>query len=388
MKKFALRGTLVLPGRLVERGLVVIDGERIGGMFEPGAEPAPGPERVLDYGGDYITPGLIDLHLHGALGKDVIDGDVDGLRAIAAHQARCGVTGFVPTTLSASIPAIERAVRSVKVAAGLALPSEILGIYLEGPFLNPKKRGAHDAEFIKPIAVEDLEALLGACLGLRTIITVAPEVGDNLGWIHELRERGLTVAIGHTEASYELGSRSFELGVTQATHLYNAMSGFAPREPGAIGAVLDAGGVTAEIIADGIHVHPASLRIAIRQKGVSRTCLITDSMNASGLEDGQYRVGGLDVILRGGEARLKDGGALAGSALTLNLAVANIVRWTGVSVSDAVNMASLTPAAVLGLDRELGSIEAGKIANLAVFDREFRLAGLVLRGRLANLLPV
>ena len=387
MGKYALRGTLVLPDRLVERGLVVIDGERIAGILEPGAEAPPGLDRVLDYRGHYIAPGLIDLHLHGALGRDVIDGGLEGLRDIASHQARCGVTGFVPTTLSAPMAAIEQAVSSVREAARLDLPSEILGVHLEGPFLSPKKRGAHNPEFVKPINDDDLDALVEAGRGLRTIITVAPEVGDNLARIPAIKEKGLTVSLGHTEASYELARRSFELGVSHATHLYNAMSGFSAREPGAVGAVLDADGVTAELIADGIHVHPASLRLAIRQKGISRTCLITDSMNATGLEDGEYRVGGLDVVLRGGEARLKHGGALAGSLLTLNRAVANIIRWAGVPVSDAVAMASLTPAAVLGLDRELGSLAPGKIANLAVFDREFRVVGLIFRGGPADTLP-
>ncbi len=381
MKRYAIRGTLVLPGRLAERSLVVVEGERIGGIIEAGATPPPAAERVVDYGGNYVAPGLIDLHLHGALGRDVIDGGVEGLRTIASHQARCGVTGFVPTTLSAPIAAIVNAVRSVKSASGRGLPSEILGVYIEGPFLNLKKRGAHNPEFVKPINPEDLTALVEASSGLKAIMTVAPEAGDNLAHLAELRERGLTVSIGHSEASYELALRSFELGVTQATHLYNAMSGFSPREPGVIGAVLDADGVTAEVIADGIHVHPASLRIAVRQKGVSRTCLITDSMNAAGLEDGEYRVGSLDVVLRGGEARLKEGGALAGSVLTLNRAVRNIIRWTGASVSDAVRMASLTPAAVLGVDSELGSIEKGKLANLSVFDAEFNVVDTVVRGR-------
>ena len=384
MKRYALRGTLVLPGRLAAGGLVTVDGERIAGILEPGAPPWPGVERVLDYGQNFITPGLIDLHLHGALGRDVIDGDVEGLRAIAAHQARCGVTGFVPTTLSAAMSSILDAVRSVRTASGLVLPSEILGLYLEGPFLNTRKRGAHNPEFVKPIDPVDLEALVEASRGLKTILTVAPEVGDNLTRIPELQDRGLKVAIGHSEATYELALKSFELGVGHATHLYNGMSGFSPREPGVIGAVLDADGVTAEIIADGIHVHPASLRIAVRQKGSARTCLITDSMNATGLEDGEYRVGSLDVVLRGGEARLKEGGALAGSVLTLNRAVRNIIRWTGVSVSEAVRMASLTPAAVLGLERELGSLEAGKLANLSIFDREFNVVETIVRGRLLN----
>jgi N-acetylglucosamine-6-phosphate deacetylase len=381
MKRHALRGNLVLPDRQIALGIVVIEGEKIAGIFPSGESPRTPVERLVDYGENYITPGLIDLHLHGALGRDVIDGSVEGLQAIAAHQASCGVTGFVPTTLSASIPSILAAVRSVKSAARLALPSEILGLHLEGPFLNLKKRGAQNPDFIKPINPEDLRALAEASRDLRTIITVAPEVGDNLGRIPEVREKGLTVSIGHTEASYELALRSFEFGVTHATHLYNAMSGFLPREPGVIGAVLDADSVTAEIIADGIHVHPASLRIAVRQKGAARVCLITDSMNATGLSDGAYRVGNLDVILKQGEARLIEGGALAGSVLTLNRAVKNIIQWTGVSPSDAVGMSSLTPARVLGLDKELGSIEKGKRANLAVFDRDFNVIDTILRGQ-------
>jgi N-acetylglucosamine-6-phosphate deacetylase len=381
MKRYGLEGNLVLPDAVIARGMVVIEGDRIGGIYAPQDQPAPSIEQTIDYGDNYITPGLIDLHLHGALGRDVIDGDVEGLQAIAGHQARCGVTGFVPTTLSASLSSILAAVGSVKAAARLALPSEILGIHLEGPFLNPKKRGAQNPEFIKPINSEDLTALANASRDLKTIITVAPEFGDNLSRIPELRARGLTVSIGHTEAAYELALQSFELGITHATHLYNAMSGFLPREPGVIGAVLDADGVTAEIIADGIHVHPASLRIAVRQKGAARTCLITDSMNATGLGDGEYRVGNLNVVLRDGQARLVEGGALAGSVLTLNRAVGNILQWTGVSISDAVNMASLTPARVLGLERELGSIEKGKLANLSVFDRDFNIIETILRGR-------
>jgi N-acetylglucosamine-6-phosphate deacetylase len=210
---------------------------------------------------------------------------------------------------------------------------------------------------------------------------VAPEVGANLRFIPSLKEKGWVVSIGHSEATYEQAMISFEKGITQATHLYNAMSGFLPREPGVIGAVLDSPGVTAEIIADGIHVHPAALRLAVRQKGVDRICLITDSVNASGLGDGDFQVGGLDVVVKKREARLKDGGALAGSVLTMNRAVGNIIQWTGVSVSSAVRMASLTPARVLGLDGEMGSIEVGKLANLAVFDQDFNVVATILRGR-------
>jgi len=226
-----------------------------------------------------------------------------------------------------------------------------------------------------------MKAILEFCGGLKTIITVAPEVGENLSFVPALKEKGWVVSIGHSEATYERAIVSFEKGITHATHLYNAMSGFLPREPGVIGAVLDSPGITAEIIADGIHVHPAALRLALRQKGVDRICLITDSVNASGLGDGDFRVGGLDVVVKGGEARLRDSGALAGSVLTLNRSVRNIIQWTGLSVPQGVRMATLTPARVLGLDREMGSIEVGKLASLAVFDRDFDVVDTYIRGR-------
>jgi len=315
------------------------------------------------------------------MGKDVMDGCADGLSEIAAHEVRCGITGFVPTTLAAPWPAILGAVEAVRAASAAGKGAEILGVYLEAPFLNIKKKGAQNPEFIRPVEEGDIPRLAEAVGSLPAVITVAPEVGDNLRFIPALKERGWAVSIGHSDAAYEPAIQSFERGITQATHLYNAMSGFLPRDPGVIGAVLDSDGVTAELIADGIHVHPAALRLAVKQKGADRICLITDSVNASGLGDGGFRVGGLDVVVKDGEARLKDGGALAGSVLTLNQAIRNIIRWTGVPISAAVRMASLTPARVLGLDRDIGSLEKGKLANLAVLDRDFNIIAVYIRGR-------
>jgi N-acetylglucosamine-6-phosphate deacetylase len=381
MEEIAFMGNIVLPDRVLEGGILIVDEEKIAGVFPKDQSPPLEGMVRHNYGGCYITPGLIDLHLHGAMGRDVMDGTAESLREIAAHQARCGVTGFVPTTLAAPLPTILDAVECVKAAMTAPLPSEILAVHLEAPFLSFKKKGAQNPEFIRPVEPEVMSAILEFCGGLKTIITVAPEVGDNLSFIPALRNRGLLVSIGHSDAAYELAIRSFEQGITHATHLFNAMSGFLPREPGVIGAVLDSDGVTAELIADGIHVHPAALRLAVRQKGVDRICLISDSVNASGLGDGDFQVGGLDVVVKDGEARLKDSGALAGSVLTLNRAVGNIIQWTGVPVSAAIRMASLTPARVLGLDREVGSLEAGKRANLAVFDQDFNVVTTILRGR-------
>ncbi len=381
MKASAIHGNLVLADRVLEGGTVFIEGQTIAGVFPSAKGRSLEEAEVIDYGDHYITPGLIDLHLHGAMGRDIMDGTITGLQEISAFQARTGVTGFVATTLAAPLPRIRDAVMAVQSALAKPMPSEILGLHLEGPFLSFEKKGAQNPEFIRPIDPEIMEDILELCAGFKTIITVAPEADDNLNFIAGLRNGGLTVSIGHSAASYELAMTSFGRGITHATHLYNAMSGFLPREPGVIGAVLDSDEVMAELIADGVHVHPAALRMAIRQKGVERICLITDSLNAAGLGDGNYQVGGLDVVVKSGQARLKDSGALAGSILTLNRAVRDIIEWTGVSVSQAVNMASLNPARVLGLERRLGSIEPGKLANLAVFDRNFKAVATILKGR-------
>jgi N-acetylglucosamine-6-phosphate deacetylase len=381
MKETMIKGNLVLADRVLEGGTVVFEGETIAGVFTSAEGRGSEGADVVDYSDHCITPGLIDLHLHGAMGRDIMDGSVAGLAKIAAYQARTGVTGFVATTLAAPLPRIKDAGTAVKSALAKAMSSEILGLHLEGPFLSFEKKGAQNPEFIRSLDPETMEDILELCAGFKTIITIAPEAGDNMNFIPGFRDSGLTVSIGHSAASYELAMTSFERGVCHATHLYNAMSGFLPREPGVIGAVLDSDGVTAELIADGIHVHPAALRMAIRQKGVEKICLITDSLNAAGLGDGNFRVGGLDVAVKDGQARLKDSGALAGSVLTLNRAVRNIIEWTGVSVSQAINMASLNPARVLGLESNLGSIEKGKLANLAVFDAEFNVVDTILRGR-------
>lgn len=381
MQRLALKGNIVLPTTVLAGGVLAVEDEQIAGVYRPDEKIHLKGFRFVDYGDHFIAPGLIDLHVHGAVGKDVMDGDVESLKSIASHQARCGVTGFVPTTLAAALPDILKAVAAVKLAKKKPLPSEMLGIHLEGPFLSLQKKGAQNQKFIKAANSQDIDSLAGAVAGLRTIITIAPEFGENLSLIPLLKEKGMIVSIGHSEASYELAMKSFEQGISHATHLFNAMTGFLPREPGTIGAVLEAGTLTAEIIADGIHVHPAALRLAVRAKGVEKICLITDSVKASGLGDGDYLVGNLEVVVRDGQARLKESSALAGSVLTLNRAVGNIIGWTGMPVSQAVSMASKTPARVLGIEGEMGSVEAGKLANLAVFDRQFAIVETILRGQ-------
>lgn len=381
MKVRAIRGNLILPDRVIEDGLLVIKDEKIEGVYRPEELPSLDSVEFIDRRNHWISPGLIDVHLHGALGKEVMDGEVESLRQMASHQAACGVTGFFPTTLTSSLEAMTAAIEAVKEAKKENLPSEILGIHLEGPFISQKRKGAQDPKYIREINEQELERLAESLNGLKTLITIAPEAGRNLDYIKKMTELGWVVSIGHSDATYDEARKAIEAGSNHATHLFNAWREFHHREPGGIGAVLDSDQVFVELIADGIHVHPCFIRLAVFRKGKDRVCLITDSLKETGLPDGTYAWGGLEVVLKGNEIRLMDSGVLAGSVLLLNHGVKNVLNWTGLTVPEVISMASLTPAKSVGLEAELGSLEKGKLANLAVFDQNFETVETYVRGR-------
>ena len=381
MYKTALKGNLVLQDTIINQGYVVVEGEKISGIFAPTDRLQEDGVKFIDYGDAFIAPGFVDLHLHGALGKDVMDGQEESVRTIAEHQANSGVTGFLGSTMSAPLDSVLEAIRLIKIAAEDPLPSEVMGVHIEGPFLNTKKKGAHTASFIRGMTEKDCERLIDATNGLNAILSLAPEVEDNMRWIPKLKAQGYVVAIGHTDATYGQAMKSFSKGVTHATHLYNAMSGFDHREPGVVGAVLDSENITAEIIADGVHVHPAALRLAVARKGPERICLVTDSMMATGVGDGVYAWGEEELEVQGNRATIRGSGILAGSVLTLNTAIKNIADWTGVTINQAINMASLNPARVLGVEERVGSIQIGKLANLVVLDQNFRVVDTISRGK-------
>lgn len=359
----------------------MLDGEKILDVLPPGEEPKDRDSVVLDYADKYISPGLVNLHIHGALGKDVMDCRPESLRKIALHQARSGVTGFLATTMSSSFESIIKAVRTVKKTQKLPLPSEILGVHIEGPFLNIKKKGAQDPEHIQGIDPEKIGILLETLNRMPAVISLAPEVGNNMKFIKILTENGVVVSIGHSNATYAQAVKSFAQGISHATHLFNAMRRFHPREPGVVGAVLDSEKVTAELISDGEHVHPSAVRLAVAKKGREKICLVTDSIKAVGLGDGQYSMGNLKIEVKDNVARLAGTRILAGSVLTLNKAVRNTLEWTGLEVHHVINMASLNPARVLGMEDRMGSIQKGKWANLAVFDREFHVINTIFHGK-------
>jgi len=381
MSRKVIKGNLVLPDRIVEDGFLIIENGRImeivGGA---GAGCLPEPLEVIEYRNYWVMPGLVDVHLHGARGKEAMDGKAESIREMAKHQASCGVTGFFPTTLTGSQAALLQAIMAVKEATQESLPSEVLGIHLEGPYISQKRKGAQDPSYVREIDPKEIQELKPALEGLKTLITLAPEVGQNLTYIPELVKAGWTVSLGHTDATYDEAIKAFLAGANHATHLFNAWREFHHREPGGIGAALDENQVLVELIADGVHIHPSFIRLAVFRKGVDRVCLITDSLKEVGLPDGTYPWGELQVVLKGREIRLKDSGVLAGSVLHLNHGVSNVLNWTGLSVPEVVRMATLTPARGVGLEELVGSLEPGKRANVAVFDRNFETVATFVRG--------
>ncbi len=379
--KTALKGNIILPDKVLTGGFVLIEGEKITGFYDQVADISDDKIDFIDYENNFISPGLIDLHLHGALGKDVMDCDIKSLEQIALHQARCGVTGFLGTTVSSSWDSLLKAVETIKEAAQLPLPSELLGVHVEGPFLSEEKKGAHDPSFIREINKKDIQSLIRSVQGFKAIVSMAPEVENNMSFIKTLTENSIIVSIGHSDATYEEALESFNQGITHATHLFNAMSGYHHKQPGVVGAVLDSPEVTAELIADGVHLHPSALRLVFSRKDKDKICLITDSLKATGMGDGHYKMGNLEFDVKGNEARLRKNGVLVGSVLTLNKAIKNVITWTESPVNQAVNMASLNPARVLGLDDKIGSIQEGKHANLTIFNSEFNVVQTILRGR-------
>jgi len=381
MNRKIIQGNLILPDRVEENGLLVIeDGQLVEIVEAARAGRLAGSPQVLDYRGCWVSPGLIDVHLHGARGKEAMDGEVESIREIAKHEAECGVTGFFPTTLTASEEALLRAITAVREASQQDLPSEVLGIHLEGPYISPKRKGAQDPNYVREISQKELQELRSALGGLKTMITLAPEAGQYMNYIPELVKSGWTVSVGHSDATYDEALEAFEAGANHATHLFNAWHEFHHRQPGGIGAALDENQVFVELIADGIHLHPSFIRLAIFRKGVDRVCLITDTLKEAGLPDGTYAWGGLEVVLKGREIRLKDSGVLAGSVLHLNHGVRHALSWTGLSVPEVIRMASLTPAKSVGLEASVGSLEPGKRANIAIFDNEFETRATLVRG--------
>ncbi len=361
-----------------------------GGRFVPGAfrvedgrfaafyEDAP-LEPGLDLGGAKVIPGLIDVHTHGNSGADFSDGDDRALVRMAAYYAENGITSFAPAsmtlpyaTLAAAFSAAERLHRSSP--SGCA---RLLGIHMEGPFFSEKKKGAQNADYLRLPDYEAFRALYEGCGGLVRIVDIAPELPGSVDFIRRASEL-CTVSLAHTDASYEEAKAGFEAGARHVTHLFNAMPPIHHRRPGVIGAAAEREDVTAEVISDGLHLHPSVVRMAFRLFP-GRVCLISDSLRCCGMPDGSYELGGQQVFLKDGIARLSDG-TIAGSAANLFQCMRRAVAF-GVPEGDAITAATLTPAREIGAERLVGSLDAGKYADFVVCDRELNTLSVWLGGK-------
>ena len=337
-------------------------------------------EQVTDLSGCLLLPGLVDIHIHGCVGADTCDADPDLLRKMAAHLAQGGVTSFCPTTMTVSEETIRASLRAVReVMQAEQQGAAVLGVNMEGPYINAHKRGAQKESFVEKPDLAQFYSYWEESGKSIKLVDIAPESPDASAFIRGAREL-CTVSIAHTTADYDTAVQAFHTGVSHVTHLFNAMPGLNHRAPGVVGAVFDSSGVTAELICDGFHIHPAVLRIAFRQLGAARICVISDSMRAAGLPDGVSELGGQTVYVKNGEARLADG-TIAGSTTNLLKEVQNLVSF-GIPLPNAVQAASLTPAREVREDHTRGSLVPGKLADLLVLDREtLALRQVICRGR-------
>lgn len=351
---------------------VIVENNRIKAIIPQEMTAHHLPAKQFHFPSDhYLIPGLIDLHVHGARDRDVMDGSVESLKIMSRALAEEGVTGFLATTMTMETTVIEQALASVASAIKEddQRGAKILGIHLEGPFIAKDKMGAQQGLYTQLPSSVLLSHWQSIADQQIRIVTLAPELPGAIPFIQYLRDRNIIAAIGHTNATYDETREAIRVGASYATHLFNAMSGLHQREVGAAGALLLLN-VNAEIIADGYHLHPAMCELALRMKGKEHMVLVSDAMRAKCMGDGTFDLGGQVVTVANGKATLSDG-TLAGSTLTLTQAIRNMVTFTRCALLDAIQMASHYPAAILGLGAQKGSVEVGFDADLAVLDASF-----------------
>lgn len=373
--KCIINGKIILPNKVIENMAILFD-DRIRKIV-PMGEVELSEYEVIDAQGNYVAPGLVDIHIHGYLGEDVSDGNVNGIKKMAQGLVENGVTSWCPTTMTVSMEEINKAfdcVRQVKNSSEY-YGAKILGVNSEGPFINPAKKGAQAEEHIlRP----DGDFILKNKDIIR-LFTVAPEVDGALECIEKVSsESDITVSMGHTNATYEEANEGIKSGVTHTTHLFNAMTALMHRNPGVVGAALSNDNVSCELIADTFHVNKGLFSLVSKIKG-DKLCLITDCIRAGGMPDGDYTLGGQPVKKQGIQCLMPDG-TIAGSVLKLNDAVNNLYSNTDLTIFQAVDCASINPAKAVSADGEIGSLEEGKKADIIIADSEFAIMMTIIDG--------
>lgn len=377
--KCIYNGTILLGGKKI-KGKALLYTDTIKEILDQEEALAlPGLRERIDARGGYISPGFVDIHIHGYDGVDTMDGAVEDIQIIAKGISANGVTSFLPTTMTLPREEITAAIESVRVAKKVQSTmggADILGVHMEGPFLNSEFKGAQNKEYFeKPDAqyVKDYKDIIRH-------ITVAPEIEGAKEFIEDIsKNTDISLAMGHTAATYEEAMEGIEAGVSHITHLFNAMTGLHHRNPGVVGAAL-ASDVTCEIICDTIHIHPGLFQMISTIKGPDRLILVTDCMRAGGKEDGEYSLGGQKVFVENNSARLGSG-HLAGSVLKLNKALKHMIAYTDVPLEEAIKYVTINPAKVINAHHTKGTLDSGKDADITVFDGDMKVQITIGKGK-------
>ena len=382
MATLLLAKYLITPLDAIDEAALLIEDGRIVTTGSRREMSLPANARIVDFGDAVLAPGLIDLHIHGGAGHDVMECSEGSLAAIERHMARHGVTSYCPTTVTApvdktlhSLDFLGKAVTNNANDGSRARP---LGIHLEGPFLSHVKRGVHPSKLLQPASLDLLEKMWEAAQGRVDLLTIAPEIEGALELIAEASRRGVCVSLGHSDADLAQSRAGLNAGARHATHTFNAMRPLDHREPGLLGAVLTDNSLTADIIVDGIHVAPAVVDLFVRAKGLERSVLITDAISATGMPEGIYSLGGLEVRVHDG--RCESDGRLAGSVLTLDRAIRNTIDFAGVSLQHAIRMSTFNPARVLGIEKRKGILTSGADADITVFTPKGEVIRTIIGG--------
>lgn len=375
---------LLTPQESVERPVLVLDGQVVREVFSRGNREIPQNCKVIDFGDDVLAPGFIDIHIHGGGGHDVMESDPEALPAVEALIAKHGVCSYFPTTVTAplegTLRSLDQLARAIETGneSRSAVGARPLGIHLEGPFISHDRRGVHPPADLLPPTMSAFERFWEAARGQIRLMTIAPELPGALEVIAAAAARGICVSLGHSDADYETTRAAIDAGASHATHTFNAMRPLSHRDPGIVGAVLTDDRVSADIIADGIHLDPAIVKLFLQSKGPDKAVLISDATAATGMPDGRYRLGALEVEVNDGKCL--SNGRLAGSVLTLDRAVRNGMQFAEWSLSAMVRAVTINPARITKAQR-VGVLQTGSRADFVVLNRAGDVKRTVIGGK-------
>lgn len=370
--KCIINGKIVLHDQIVEKNLFIEDKN----IIEISDREPEGD--IIDAKGLYVAPGFIDVHTHGRAGSDTMYATYEDLNKISKAALLTGVTSFLPTTMTMPVIDIKNAIENITINKDKVEGAKILGVHLEGPFFNKKYKGAQPEECMILPTVDNYLSFVGDHQDIVRKISIAPELDYSIDFIHYLNDKNTCVSLGHTNATYDEAQAAIDAGATSGTHTYNAMTPLTHRAPGVVGAIMTNDSVYAELILDGVHVHFTAAKALLKTKGKDKLILITDSIEAAGLPDGTYSLGGQPVYVVNNEARLANG-ALAGSIANMNDCVLNAYKNLGLTLNEAINLASYNPAKSLN-EEFIGEIKVGNDADLIFIDEDIRIHQVMLKG--------